>query len=467
MINIEEFISKQYNMLIAPAGYGKTHTISECLKETDGKQLILTHTHAGVASLKEKVKKANILPSKYRIETITSFAQKYVLAFCTKDDIPKQEDSKVYYPFLVKEATLLVKKKLIKNIIKNSYSGVFVDEYQDCSIEQHELIWEIAQVLPTRLLGDHMQGIFDFNSSTIVDLECSILMRDFYNNQEVLETPWRWIIGGNESLGEDLKAIRGKLVNKENIDLRQFPSIEFSKTEETRLKTTAIYKIIGEEDSLLIIHPITNNINPRVKLIQTFRGRLRLMEPIDSKDFYFLSKLCDSITSENLILKTKELSLRLFNKTEINKWFNNKGLKRKVKEDEKLHTQALKEIANAFSGERKGIVQLLQKIKALPNVKCYRIELYNSLLNALNEADTNETTVYQAMIKNRNMVRCIGRKVYGKYVGTTLLTKGLEFDTVIVVEADKFECPKHLYVALTRASKRLIVYSKNDILNVY
>jgi DNA helicase-2/ATP-dependent DNA helicase PcrA len=454
-------------MLIAPAGYGKTHTISECLKETEGKQLILTHTHAGVASLKEKVKKANILPSKYRIETITSFAQKYVLAFCTKDDIPKQEDSKVYYPFLIEEATLLVKKKLIKDIIKGSYSGVFVDEYQDCSIEQHELIWEIAQILPTRLLGDHMQGIFDFNSSTIVDLECSKLMRDFYNNQQVLETPWRWIIGGNESLGDDLKAIRKKLVNKENIDLRQFPSIEFSKTKETRYKIKDIYKIIDEEDSLLVIHPYTKSIHPRVKLVQLFKRRLKLMESIDNKDFYSLSKFCDSITSENSILNIKELSLKLFNTTEINKWFNEKGFKHKKKESERLQVQSLKEIADAFTGEKKSIVQLLKKIKNLPKIKSDRIELYYSLLNALNESDTNEISVYQAMINNRNMVRCIGRKVHGKYVGTTLLTKGLEFDTVIVVEADQFKCPKHLYVALTRASKRLIVYSKNDILNVY
>lgn len=31
MANLEEFLSKDKSMIIAPAGYGKTHTIMECL----------------------------------------------------------------------------------------------------------------------------------------------------------------------------------------------------------------------------------------------------------------------------------------------------------------------------------------------------------------------------------------------------------------------------------------------------
>ena len=55
-MNTEDFISKDKSMLIAPAGYGKTHLITECLIHTTGKQLILTYTHAGVASINEKIK---------------------------------------------------------------------------------------------------------------------------------------------------------------------------------------------------------------------------------------------------------------------------------------------------------------------------------------------------------------------------------------------------------------------------
>jgi len=66
------------SMIVAPAGYGKTYAIALCLSHTKGKQLILTHTNAGVASLKEKIMQQGINNKHYRVETITGFAQKYV-----------------------------------------------------------------------------------------------------------------------------------------------------------------------------------------------------------------------------------------------------------------------------------------------------------------------------------------------------------------------------------------------------
>ncbi|MDG1277645.1 MAG: AAA family ATPase [Algoriphagus sp.] len=142
MLNYQEFVSMNKSMLIAPAGYGKTHTIAECLKNIRNKekQLILTHTHAGVASIKEKIKKEGIPNSSFEVETITSFAQRYVLAFYTGNDLPKQEDSKLYYPFVIEKANTLFKLKPIREILFNTYKGLFVDEYQDCNVSQHNFI---------------------------------------------------------------------------------------------------------------------------------------------------------------------------------------------------------------------------------------------------------------------------------------------------------------------------------------
>ena len=54
-MDISTFLSADKSMIIAPAGYGKTYTIAECIASYDGKKkiLVLTHTHAGVASLRE------------------------------------------------------------------------------------------------------------------------------------------------------------------------------------------------------------------------------------------------------------------------------------------------------------------------------------------------------------------------------------------------------------------------------
>jgi DNA helicase-2/ATP-dependent DNA helicase PcrA len=54
-------------------------------------------------------------------------------------------------------------------------------------------------------------------------------------------------------------------------------------------------------------------------------------------------------------------------------------------------------------------------------------------------------------------MRTVGRKMYGKFIGTTLLTKGLEFDVVIILDVNKFNDCKNLYVALSRCTTRLIV----------
>lgn len=231
MLNYEEFLSKSHSLLIAPAGYGKTHTISECLKYTEGKQLILTHTHAGVSSIKEKLKKAKIDSKKYSVETITSYAQKYVLAYCKKSEIPNQEDSKKYYPFIINRFIELLKLSLIKRIIKSNYSGIFIDEYQDCTERQHELVLLLADLFPCRVLGDPLQGIFSFNDR-LVDLDDTQDMKQFLGGSFELTTPWRWKIGGNEKLGNDLKDIRRLLLDKKTIDLFSFSSINFRETKD-------------------------------------------------------------------------------------------------------------------------------------------------------------------------------------------------------------------------------------------
>lgn len=41
--------------IIAPAGHGKTEMISEMVKRTEGKQLLLTHTNAGVDAIERRL----------------------------------------------------------------------------------------------------------------------------------------------------------------------------------------------------------------------------------------------------------------------------------------------------------------------------------------------------------------------------------------------------------------------------
>ena len=145
---IRNFISKEKSLIIAPAGYGKTHTITECVKAIpdSDKVLILTHTHAGIASIKNKMINEKVDNKKFNIETITSYAQKYVKSYCT-DTLPDIEDSAIYWDFILEKVIDVFNSSHIKKVIGSTYKHLFVDEYQDCNKKQHSMILKLSEIL--------------------------------------------------------------------------------------------------------------------------------------------------------------------------------------------------------------------------------------------------------------------------------------------------------------------------------
>ena len=130
--------------------------------------------------------------------------------------------------------TTLLARPFVQRLVQCSYSGLYVDEYQDCSNQQHTLVSALAALLPCRLLGDPMQAIFDFSDQP-VDWE-----RQIYPEYELLgklTTPHRWQLAGAPDLagwldkaGQELRAGRKvslagplpKEVHHANIDLTDF-----------------------------------------------------------------------------------------------------------------------------------------------------------------------------------------------------------------------------------------------------
>jgi len=472
MMNYTEFVSRPKSMVVAPAGYGKTHAIAECLISTKGKQLILTHTHAGVASLKEKIQAQGIAYKQYCVETIAGFAQKYVIAFYCGNDIPEQDDGGVYYPFIIEKAKKLFEITPIRDVIKTTYSGLFVDEYQDCTIRQHDFIKALAGILPTRVLGDHLQGIFDFKGEVLVNFDNDL--KDFEKFTDLSE-PWRWK-KENPDLGECLKKIRELLENKRNVDLNLYQShIEILKVNENDKYTYGSdynRKIwdLTSEDNVLIVHPDSTNINVRKDFISRFNNAFVLVEAIDDKDFYEFSRKFDDIVSNNAYKIIYDLIPDLFNGTSSrDAWFNTNGAKRKTSESDRNAIKPIYEDIEKIKQKTSlsVISKMLIKIRNLSGITCYRKELFSDLCRALEQAEYKSISVYESMKEIRNSKRRMGRKIAGRCIGTTLLTKGLEFDTVAILDAHKFKCPRNFYVAITRAQKRLMIFTNNKIISPY
>jgi len=495
-MDYREFIEGRKTMLVAPAGYGKTHTIAECLKHTNGKQLILTHTHAGVASIRDKIKKTDIESATYRIETISSFAQKYSHSFYTAKDMPDQE-SKEYHAFVTQKAKEIFTSPAVKMVIAASYAGLFVDEYQDCTKDQHAMISALSDILPTHILGDPMQGIFNFNGNT-VDFEKDLGEFDMFSE---LSVPHRWYQEGNNSeLGDILKGYRKELESQNPIYLTSNhdnglyvvtvrPGDFLNARSKYRMGLNKLIKNPDNNpdyDSLLIIVPEYHEFmgsgarvpkgdikhRAQIRAQIDYSKSLILLEAIDDKSFYAVAKkadglICGIVRARKKIIKIRRDALDgLFNKMDLDKWFNTTGLKNKKSSNDKNRCSKFQAKAEAFisNPSTANLYEMVLDAKYGLKLKHKRDEIIFSFLNALKEAGQSNISVHEAMKKNRNFIRRSGRKVHGKCIGTTLLTKGLEFDTVAILDAHRFDCPKHLYVALTRCCKKLIIFTEQTTL---
>ena len=203
-----ELLAKQNKaVLIAAAGCGKTHMISEAIKFCKGKQLILTHTHAGVKSILDKLKKQQTPAKTYRVDTLAGFALRISSSYpIICNHILFDADDQVIYDNLYDAATNVLNTTIGRKVIEVSYSGLFVDEYQDCTVDQHKMILKLCEIIPTRILGDPLQGIFDF-AGELVNWERDILP-DFTRLPDLNE-PWRWK-NTNSALGRWLSEVRLK-----------------------------------------------------------------------------------------------------------------------------------------------------------------------------------------------------------------------------------------------------------------
>ncbi len=485
MIDWKDFLNCNRGLLIAPAGHGKTTAIADCLLQCpeDSCMLVLTHTHAGIASLLNKFRNKNISPKRYKIETITGFAQRYVLNFCGKTELPNEED-KYYFNEIVSKCILLLGHKCIQSILMSSYKGVFVDEYQDCTKEQHLMIMELAKNMSLHLFGDPMQGIFSFDHMQLVDFEKDL---NGFKRFNTLDYPWRWN-NTNPKLGKYILEIRHKLEAGTPIsiidqqDANVLTKVYDNEQDAYRYLASQIQRT--DSNSILVICPsyyeidkygnqrLRGNLADRIKLKQRidYTHTFTVIDAIDNNSYYMCAKKIDTYIDKCNSNRIKKISwlydilLELhIGKTELDKWIDRSSNKFKHKKKENvIHFSNLNELFESFSStpSTKTLKSLITYVYGLPKVKCYHAEFYKTIIHCIDlTLRNNNMSVYDAMKSVKDRLRHQGRKIKGKGIGTTLLTKGLEFDTVIVWEAHKFEDKKNFYVAISRACRKLVILS--------
>jgi hypothetical protein len=74
------------------------------------------------------------------------------------------------------------------------------------------------------------------------------------------------------------------------------------------------------------------------------------------------------------------------------------------------------------------------------------------------------STPYEAAVQVREQARMVGRPLARRTVGSTLLLKGLEADVAVILNPELMD-RRHLYVAMTRGARKLVICSDSRTLS--
>lgn len=459
-------------LVTAPAGCGKTQLVTEAVLHAhlsgQRRQLVLTHTHAGVDALRARLARTPAPSASYQVETIDGWALRFATAFPRRCNIQVPHDHADFWRAVHESVASLLATPAIREVIAASYGGVVVDEYQDCTTAQHDLVLALGRVTPIRVLGDPLQGIFEFAGA--VDWETHVTSS--FSEVGPLGTPWRWH-GKNTSLGQWLIDQRPAFLGANSIDLSaspigvRSPSATSDMTQETWSACNALRRRDGTS---LVISKWARSY---VSVAKNFQGSFSVIEPIDSADLTRHAKALARCTGTALVMATLDFAKACatgvsdaVGAAAVNKFkagdvpnAANYRTKREI-------VGLLVDVANSSTNQ--SVHRALSAIKRAPETKVYRRELLDEFMRALTVGDTGaieEEPLLEAMTAVRNLTRHTGRRLPSRAFGSPLLVKGLEFDHVVVLKPEEMT-RRELYVALSRATRTVSVVANGPILTL-
>lgn len=444
--------------VIAPAGCGKTHLIVERLAlRTDTRSLVLTHTNAGVGVVLTRLRARQVPSSQFSVETIDGWCLHVVRAYPATAGLRIDDDNLPPWSSIHAAAATVVRQAFFRKIILATYGRVYVDEYQDCSQAQHAVIESLSQVVDVRIVGDPMQGIFDFGEHRDQAVSWTKHICPVFPRRSQAWEAWRW--KGNPALGDFVGGLRRQIVAGTVISLRH-PGVEIIPDDPVKV-IVALRDSIRQHQGTLVIR----GTRPQCHALAKRAGKpYRCIEPVE----------CELLTAfSNHMPKFSGLEAPLSLLAFVGKC---------VKDEDDLVEKAVKRLRN--TSNRKGpapspevgaliescrrladsasIEHMVAVLDHFQHTYAYRPEPIRALRQAMKVA-SGIAGLADAITATRERERRMGRRLPHYGMGTTLLVKGMEAEHVIVMDVAGMKAA-HLYVALTRATRRLTVVSSSETL---
>lgn len=453
----------------APAGCGKTHLIASALARHGAAKpiLVLTHTNAGVAALRGRLDRAGVPSGAYRLATIDGWAMRLLTLFPRRSghdpEILTVSNARAHYPAIRAAAHRLLAARHIHDVLAATYDRLIVDEYQDCSVAQHEIVVHASDALRTCVLGDPLQAIFNFAEPT-ADWDRQV--KASFPEAGELNSPWRWINAGEEVFGRWLLDVRQVLLRRGSVDLGTAPAnvewVRLDGVNDHRRRIRAASRQPPVPDGRVLI--MADSTNPAAQ--RDFAGQIPggvVIENVDMRDLVAFAEGFD-LTSPKIVEHVINFAGSVM---------TNAGATAMIQRLQTLRagrarnppTEA-ESIALKFSENPTyaGAADLLETINAQAGVRAHRPVILRGgydILKACRGTDGVSPAVAAATVRERS--RLIGRPLAKRTVGSTLLLKGLEADMAVILNPSVMD-HRHLYVAMTRGAKQLIVCSLQQAL---
>lgn len=454
-----DYLNEPVVGIIAPAGYGKTEEIAEAVKICEGKQLILTHTRAGVAALRDRMKRKNICPVNYEIDTIASFGLKWCKAYPSTAQVKIPEKiNDINYLDIYNGTARVFSYSWAQSVLKQSYSGIFVDEYQDCTESQHAIFMELVNIIPIRIYGDPLQGIFYWIK------EDQIVNWNSFPFKVIapLVVPWRWE-NTNKDLGILLDNLRKKIIcaldgKAVTINIANVPGC-MTIIDSLQWNNGGYAYRIKNFESVVYLSTFPN----KQKTFSQHNGGFFQCD--EKKDLTEVEEIISSIESnekEKKAFAFLEIMKNMINgiQAELGSYINN--LKKGKTNFDRISKHKdfgiiIEHICNENSPQ--SVLDALRWFGRNNDFKIYRKELFYRIGKTyayMVEEDKSLHEAVEALSSQKYFAE--KRFDFPRLSSRTVLTKGLEFDCVIIDARDKIDV-RDFYVAMTRAKKYIYIIS--------
>lgn len=454
--------------IVAAAGCGKTEQIARAVAFSERRRLILTHTHAGVDAIGKRLKVRKLPGDKYRIDTIAGWCLRFAAAFPRRSGVAAvAPSSTTEWNAIYDAAAQLIESGAVRGVIDASYGGLFVDEYQDCSRQQHNVIRLLAEQLPSCVFGDSLQAIFDFRGQQPVDWNADVFPT--FPKAAELTTPWRWKNAGNEELAEWLQDVRRALESGAAIDLTVRPGCLTwaALPADRRFQQAAVvrecHNAMGDADGgNLIVIGDGANMNGRAALAKKLAQRgFSNIEPITCKDLHAAAKAIQEAAGFDRFKVVLAFASKCMTGTEKTNFERAVQARLAGRRQGQARFGDLLPISDAIiqTGSDESMLTFLRAMQQRPETHLFRKEMFFAMCSALQIKSTRQyDSLPDAVWEVQNRIRHAGRKFVRRSIGSTLLVKGLEFDHAVIAHAASMT-RKDWYVALTRATKGIRVVS--------